>query len=444
LAIAVDSSGNVFIAGASASSNFPGSPTFAGGTHDAFVTKLDSTGALKFTTFIGGTQEDAATGIALQGGNIFLAGNTQHGSSFPAINPTIGALGGQDAFVAEFNSSGVLTASTEFGGGPVGTVGGEETAQGIAVDGSGNIYVAGETTSSNFPVSASPFQSALSGASDAFITKLTSGMALSFSTYLGGSGQDSATGVALDSSNNVYISGVTTSSGLGNPSSSTFGGGTEDGFVAEFSSAGSEVYFVYVGGTGDDVADAIAVDGASGTAYVTGSTTSPNRATGSAVQTSLKGSQDAFVAQVNTGGTIALFTYLGGTGTGTGPSGDSGLSIALDSSKNIYVTGVTDSSDFPNVAAITGGTAKQGTTDAFVAKLNTAGSSVVFSSFYGGNNTENTAGTTTGGAVAVDSAGTNIYITGTTNSTTGLPTKNAVQSTFQGGTGDAFAAKITP
>jgi hypothetical protein len=310
------------------------------------------------------------------------------------------------------------------------------------VDGSGNIYVAGETTSNNFPLSASPFQGALNGSSDAFITKLTSGAAaLSFSTYLGGTGQDFATGVALDSSNNVYISGVTTSSGLGKPSSSMFGG-NEDGFVAEFDpTTGTELYFVYIGGSDADTATAIAVDGTSGTAYVTGLTKSANTPkAGSPFQSSLKGSQNAYVAQVNTGGTIALFTYLGGTGS----SGDSGLGIALDLNKNIYVTGSTSSSDFPTAAAITGGTALQGPTDAFVTKFNSAGSSVTFSTYYGGNNSENTTGTTTGGAIAVDTAGTNIYVTGTTNSTSGLPLKSAAQSTFGGGTADAFAAKITP
>jgi hypothetical protein len=288
----------------------------------------------------------------------------------------------------------------------------------------------------------SPFQNAFGGQSDAFITKLTSGAgALSFSTYLGGTGLDLATGVALDSSNNVYVSGITGSSGLGNPASSIFGGGAENGFVAEFSSTGSEVYFVYVGGTVADTATAIAVDGASGTAYVTGLTKSPNLSKGSPFQASLKGTQNAYVAQVNSGGTIALFTYLGGTG----PSGDSGTAIAVDSSKNIYVTGSTDSADFPLMNAITGGTAKQGNTDAFVTKLNSAGSALVFSTYYGGNNDEDlSGGSPFGGAIAVDSTATNIFVTGITDSTSGLPTKNAAQGTFGGGTADAFAAKITP
>jgi hypothetical protein len=188
---------------------------------------MNSSGAVQYTTFIGGSLDDAATGIALQGGNLFLVGNTQAGSGFPTIIP-LGVGGGQDAFVAELNSGGSLLTTTVLGGSA------NDTALGIAVDGSGNIYLAGETLSSNFPLSASPFQNALSGTRDGFVTKLTSGGgALSFSTYLGGNQGDSATGIALDNSNNVYVSGVTASSGLGNPSS-TFGGGPQDGFVAKF------------------------------------------------------------------------------------------------------------------------------------------------------------------------------------------------------------------
>jgi Beta-propeller repeat len=135
-----------------------------------------------------------------------------------------------------------------------------------------------------------------------------------------------------------------------------------------------------------------------------------------------------------------LFTYLGGSG-----NLDTGTGIAIDSSKNIYVTGSTDSADFPLMNAITGGTAKQGNTDAFVTKLNSAGSALVFSTYYGGNNDEDrSGGSPFGGAIAVDSTGTNIFVTGITDSTSGLPTKNAAQGSFGGGTSDAFAAKITP
>ncbi len=245
----------------------------------------------------------------------------------------------------------------------------------------------------------------------------------------------------MDSGNNVYVSGQTSSSGLGKPTTSTFSGGTDDGFAAEFDSTGSEVYFTYLGGSGDDVANAIAVDGPSGNAYVTGFTQSSGLASGTAFQTTLKGTQNAFVAQVNpSSGTIGFFTYLGGSG-----SKDEGKAIAIDTAKNIYVTGCTDSADFPLKTAITGGTTLKGPSDAFVTKLNAAGTAEVFSTYYGGSGSEDLdTGNTPGGAIAADGAGTNIFVTGTTSSSSGLPTKSAAQAAFGGGTGDAFAAKFTP
>ncbi len=433
MAIAVDGSGNVFIAGDSASLNFPGSPTFAGGSgHDAFVTELSSSGALQFSTFIGGTQDDAATAITLQGGNIFIAGNTQHNSGFPTTT-TIGTVpGGQDAFVAKLSSTGSLTTTTVFGGSA------NETALGIAIDGSGNVYVAGQTDSSNFPT-ATPFQGSFGGGTDAFITKLNSSLGtLGYSTYLGGSGGDLATGIALDSSNNAYVSGVADSAGLQTTGANL--SGPEDGFVAEFSSTGAETYFVYVGGSGNDDANAIAVDAASGTAYITGFTQSSDFPhPGTPFQGTLNGSQDAFVTQVNAGGAIGFSTFLGGSG-----SADDGLAIAIDSSKNVYVTGNTDSSNFPVKTAITGGTALKGSDDAFITEISSSGSSDVFSTYYGGSGSENSSlNGTPGGGIAVDSAGV-IYVTGTTNSTSGLPLASAAFGTFGGGTGDAFVGKITP
>jgi hypothetical protein len=395
------------------------------------VTKYSSSGALQFSTFIGGNQDDAATGVTLQGGNIFMAGNTQDGSGFPKVT-TIGTLGGQDAFVAEFNSSGTLTTTvTEIGG----TL--NETVFGIAVDGSGNIYIAGQTNSTNFPsTNGSTFQ----GFTDAFVTKLTSsGGGPTYSLYLGGSGGDLATGIGLDTTNNVYISGVVGSAGLGTGGSVL--NGTADGFAAEFDTAGTLVYFTYIGGSGDDGANAIAVDAAGGVAYITGFTQSSDFPhPGTPFQAALNGTQDAFVTQVNPGGAIGFSTYLGGSG-----SQDTGLAIALDSTKNVYVTGNTDSSTgFPVKTPIVGGTVLQGTDDAFVTEISSTGTTDVFSTYYGGPGSEDSVlHGTPGGGIAVDSTGV-VYITGTTNSASGLPLAVAAQGTFGGSTGDAFVGKITP
>ena len=145
------------------------------------------------------------------------------------------------------------------------------------------------------------------------------------------------------------------------------------------------------------------------------------------------------MAQVNSGGAIGYFTYLGGTN-----SKDEGKAIAIDTAKNAYVTGCTDSSDFPLKNAITGATTLKGSSDAFVTELNPAGSAQVFSTYYGGAGSEDLNGSTPGGAIAADTAGANIFVTGTTDSSSGLPTKSAAQGTFGGSTGDAFAAKFTP
>ena len=143
------------------------------------------------------------------------------------------------------------------------------------------------------------------------------------------------------------------------------------------------------------------------------------------------------MAKLNADGSKAFFTYLGGTS-----DGDAGQAIAIDSSQNVYVTGTTNSSDFPLQSAITGGTTKQGTADAFVTKLNSTGTTLAFSTFYGGSGTEDVTLNTPGGGIAT--GGANIFVTGTTDSSSGLPTKSAAQGTFGGSTGDAFAAKFTP
>jgi hypothetical protein len=446
-AIAVDSNGNVYIAGESSSTDFPGLPAFKGGAHDAFVVKLDASGTRQYSTFIGGTGDDDALGIALVGGNAVIVGNTQHGTGFPATT-TLGVGGGQDAFVAELDASGSLAGgfSTVIGGS------GLESGNAIAVDGSGNIYIAGQTNSIDFPLQ-NPFQNANRGGNDAFVAKLNStGTALLYSTYLGGSSSDLATGIAVNSTDNTaYVSGITDSSGLQRGAGGTSLKGPEDGFVAKFDLNGSEVYFTYVGGSAGDDADAIAID-STGVAYVTGKTQSidlPQK------QGSLHGTQDAFVAKVNTDGTIAFSTYLGGATPGaSGGDQDEGLGIAVNAG-NIFVTGVTTTTDFPVVNELQGSSSLKGGSDAFVTEFAATGAAPVFSTFFGGSADEDNllvAGPALAGAIAVDSTG-NIYVTGSTNSPTNFPLQSPFQGTFAG-TGncgnpafpcpDAFVAKITP
>jgi hypothetical protein len=249
-----------------------------------------------------------------------------------------------------------------------------------------------------------------------------------YSTYLGGSGEDAGTGIAVDSSGNAYVTGYTRSTNFptANALYATYGGGNADAFVAKLNAAGSAlVYSTYLGGSGEESSGGIAVD-SSGNAYVTGSTPSTNFPTANALYAT-NGGADAFVAKLNaTGSALVYCTYLGGSGLDVGPD------ISVDSSGNAYVTGFTNSTDFPTANALYasyGG----GNLDAFVAKLNAAGSALVYSTYLGGS------GEDLGHGIAVDSSG-NAYVTGYTLSTN-FPTANALYAT-QGGGNDGFIAKL--
>ncbi len=284
--------------------------------------------------------------------------------------------------------------------------GGSDFGGGIAVDSGGNIYVAGATTSTNFPTM-NPLQPAnhTTAGYSAFITKINAtGTALVYSTYLGGSGNDFASAIAVDSAGNVYISGQATSTDFPtkNPLQAT-NHGTVNAFVSKLNPEGSAlVYSTYLGGSSSDSASGIAIDSA-GRAFVTGSTSSADFPRKNPVQATHGGGYyDAFAAKLNIAGSALLYsTFLGGSGE------DDGYGIALDSSGNAYITGVTDSSNFPTKGAFQsayGG----GEHDAFVTMLNTTGS-FVYSTYLGGSGYDRANG------IAIDSAGS-AYVTGYTTS----------------------------
>jgi len=304
---------------------------------------------------------------------------------------------------------------------------GEDEAFGIAVDASGNVYVAGQTASFDFPAHTGTVSTV--GGFDAFVSKLnSSGSSIVFTTLIGGSSDDAALGVAVNSSA-AYVVGTTSSSTISFPSTVTLGpGGGQDAFVASLnSSTGAALYVTRVGGTGTESGNAIAVD-ASGDAYIGGETDSTNFKTVSPIQSSNAGTDDGFVAKLNPAGSAFLFsTYLGGS------SGDLVTGIALDSSKNAYVTGITVSSDFPFTTGAFQ-TAQSGSGDnGFVTEIKADGSATIYSTYLGGSATNDALG------IAVDSAGEAV-VTGTTNSTN-FPTANAAQTTNAGGY-DVFVTKF--
>jgi hypothetical protein len=423
-ALAVDASGSLYAAGWTEAIDFPVSNAIQAvnrGGVDAFVFKLNPAGnTLLYATYIGGRGDDRAAGIAVDSaGQIYLAGSTAS-ANFPLVSSIRPALGGaRDAFAVKLNAIGNLMVYSTYLGGT-----GYDAATAIAVDAAGNAYIAGDTQSSDFPL-LNPVQSVFAGATDAFVTKLTPAGAISFSTYLGGSNVEHAGGVAVDASGGVYIAGGTLSTNfpLAAPLQAT-NGGSQDAFVTKLStSPAALVYSTYLGGTGGQAgspeqANAIAVD-AAGAAYVAGVTNSANfPVTAGAFQTAFNGFQDAFVTRLNPAGSAKLYsTYLGSS------SFDWASGIAVDTGLNVYVAGYTSSAGFPVVGAVQGGF--NGFYDAFVSKFNPLGNGLVFSTLYGGT------GADQANAIAVDSSG-NMFVGGQTSSLD-LPLQGAIQSANVGG-----------
>ena len=301
---------------------------------------------------------------------------------------------------------------------------GGDQGQSIAVDAAGNAFVTGHTQSVNFPTTAGRFQTTFGGGSeDVFVTKLNpTGSSLVYSTYLGGSGDDFGLGIALDSSTNAYVTGLTASTNF--PTSGAFQpalAGSFDAFITKLDSTGSMlIYSSFLGGADLDRGNEIALDSLTN-AYVTGQTSSTNFPTTlGSFDTTYNGGGDAFVTKINpTGSGLVYSTYLGGSG-GT----DSGQDIVVDAGGNAYVTGSVESSDFPT---ITGAfqTAHAGGTDAFVSKLNATGSGLVYSTFLGGNSLD------FGGGIAIDSL-MNAYVTGYAASSNFPTTPGTFQPAFSG------------
>ena len=341
-AIAVDSGGQVFLAGSTASSDFPLVASLrpaVGGTRDAFVLKLNAIGnLLVYSTYLGGNAYDAATALALDaGGNAYVAGDTQS-ADFPMSGPVQSVLGGKtDVFISKLTPAGAILFSTFLGGSN------DEHAGGIALDPSNNIYVAGGTSSGNFPV-ASPFQATNGGSQDAFVTKLSTSPQILYSSYLGGNGgqagaPEQANAIAVDATGAAYVTGVTSSTNFPVTSGAfqTSFVGVQDAFATKISPTGTLAYSTYLGGPSFDWASGIAVD-TSGNAYVAGYTSSAGFPAVGGVQPAFNGFYDAFVSELNpVGNGLKFSTFYGGTGA------DQANAIALDTSGNMFVGGQTSS-----------------------------------------------------------------------------------------------------
>jgi len=363
-AIAVNANGEAYITGRTYSSNFPivngyQLTNLAGDA--AFLTKLNAAGnAFLYSSYLGGSSSNIGYGIAVDGaGRAYVVGGTAS-ANFPA---TFGAyqtaLGGlYDAFVSKFDPSlagaSSLVYSTYIGWTSW------EYAYAVAVDGDGSAYIVGETGSYT------PSREVLVAKVNA------TGSGLDYGGYFGGSGDDYGYGIALDAGKNVYLTGQTASSDFPVTVGAfqTMSGGLLDAFVVKLDSTGSLLtYSTYLGGGSDDTGRAIAVD-ASGNAYVTGGTSTNFPVKNPLPYTGPNANPDAFVSELNPAGTGLVFsTRLGGNGNIGG--GDMGFAIALDGARSIYVAGQTDSTNFPTVHPIQAVQGDGGTKfDAFVSKIN--------------------------------------------------------------------------
>ncbi len=440
--IEIDSSGNAYVTVHSPSSDFPNTTGAFDNTHNGFgdilVLKLNPTGsALVYSTYIGGNKGERPEGIQIDfSGNAYVTGYTDS-SNFPnttgAFDTTCnGGLTG-DVFVLKLNPTGSALLYSTFIGGSSGEIG-----NGIQVDPSGNAYVAGYTSSSDFPNTTGAYDNTLNGYhSDVFILKLNpTGSDLIYSTYIGGQLSDYGYGIQIDSSGNAYVTGRTFSRDFPITPGAydiTFKGTALNVFVLKLNPTGSALlYSTYIGGSEYDGAEAIQID-LNGNAYVIGNTDSsdfPN--TTGAYDTTHNGDDiydsDVFVLKLNpTGSELLYSTYIGGNGS------DHAEGIQVDSSGNAYVTGQTSSPDFPNTTNAYDMT-YNGSTDVFVLVLNPTGSELLYSTFIGGDSFDR------GYGIQIDSS-CNAYVTGQSGSSDFPNTTGAYDTTLTSGSA-VFVLKL--
>lgn len=454
---------------------------------------------LVFSTFLGGSVGDVANAIAADAsGNVYIAGATQS-PDFPVTTGALqsvpkGAATAGTAFVSKLNPQGTALIYSTYVGGT-----GGDAAHGLAVDSAGDAYIVGETGSTDFPVTPGAFQTAISGLRNSFIVKLNStGGGLAYATYLGAPAAvsylsfDAAAAVAIDSAGNAYVAGTTYAPGFpvtpGAVQTKLKSGLASNAYVAKLNASGSAlVYATFLGGSGQgafsfgpavfegDAATALAID-SSGNAYVTGYAhsadfpitagafqTTNKAATTSGLDSSIPG-YNAFVSKINPSGSVLVFsTYLGGSGVkfpfssqGTEQNyeqifGDGANAIAVDNAGNVYVAGGAYSADFPITAGAyqtklraaqpvaAPANFSQIGSNAFVAELNPAGTNLVYSTFVGGSGSDHA------NAMAIDGSG-NAYFAGTTTSldlpVVGAALQRVNKAAVASNAGTAFAAEL--
>ena len=414
--IAVDDQRAAYVVGTTASTNAtfnvtPGVPqnNVQGGS-DIFVAKLpNAAGFLEYSTYIGGDNLDQAADIAVDSaGAAYVTGLTV-GTTFDV---TVGAHdssqnGGVDAFVTKLSPDGSEFEYSTFLGGT-----GNENGRGIAVDGDGDIYVAGDTSSTDYPVAGEVEADGGDAATDAFVTKLSPDATaadsdIAFSTYVGGSAADAARAIAVDPAEAAYVVGETSSIDFNTQGEFDGNAPGDDAFALKLAPSGSSLtYSTYLSGTNSDGANDVAVD-STGAAFVAGHARENLETTAGAIQSAPAGGVgdfDAFVTKINPAGSARAYaTYLGGTG------GEFDPDIALGPAGSAFLYGDTASTNFPTTAAARL-EQDSGGNDLYVAQINSTGTGLHYSTYLGGGDTD------LGDGIAVDETG-EAMIAGQTSST---------------------------
>jgi hypothetical protein len=400
----VDGSGNIYITGESYASWGTPVNSFSTGP-DVYVAKLDSSGALVWNTFLGGTDWDGGYDIAVDGnGNVYVTGISYATWGTPLHD----FAGNSDAFVAKLSSNGTKTWHTFLGGI------GNDNVFSIAIGASGKIYVSGDSDISwGTPINAH------AGSNDAFVAKLDiNNGALLWHTFMGGTDREYGTGIAVDGSENVYVNGQGYAS-WGTPVNE-FAGGLGDAFIVKLNSSGARVWNTFLGGGGWDLGYGIALDG-NQNIYVVGTSVAMDTSDASwgTPLRGFTGFDDAFVAKLDANGSLAWNTFLGGNGS------DGGIDIALDRERNVYIAGSSTHSWGTPLRPISA----SGFFDAFAVGLNPSGA-LIWNTFLGGNADDGASG------IVVDGSGT-VYVAGSSSTSWGTPLH-----AFAGGN-DAFVAKLS-
>ncbi len=377
-----------------------------------------------FSTYLGGSDTDVCNDVAVDPeGNIYVAGSTES-PDFPVVGgyeriwPT-----SRDCFVVKFSPNGDIMYSTVIGGMSL------DRANAIEVDEFGNVYIAGDTMSIDFPV-VNAYQSSHIDTwyTDTFLLKLNStGNGILYSTYLGGNSFDTITDIALDSTQNVCAVGYTDSLSfpLVNAFDSTHS--SQEGFIFKLNTTGNDLIFSsFIGGSNTDEVTAITID-SNNNAYITGYTSdSSDFPLESAFDDSHNGLWDCFIAKVSPNGNLNYSTFIGGTGY------DKGSTIGIDALDVIYVAGYTDSSDFPALSALD--PLFSGESEGFLLKLSPQGDSLLYSTFLGGSGDDEIQ------SLSLDQEN-NVLLIGRTNSSD-FPNMTIFDTTFDGGEFDCFVAKV--